>query len=470
MSDTPQTPADKAPTTSPEAFKAGLPPPPPISEPTTYRPISGFAIAGFAAACVFALMVLVVAAVALLKGEPFFYPVWVLLLPTAGLVISLVARSQIRNSEGTRAGEKLATYGIWISLLTGLGYFVYDRVTGLAVTSQANTFLTDVREDSGFFPHLIKGASDTTELYTAFLLTLPPTQRGTIRPQDHAGIRKMHESSPDGGPGPLASFRSHLVVKMITSAPSGEVKVEPLGVQAWEYSERAYSVRRVYRITTPEAEADFSILVMSNEGETAGEPRRWFVPLRQVGMPKDRHVKLTSLGEGIQVLRQAARINLYGWHEKLNQGQGYPLATIDKTDWNRLPMTEHQRGQLKARMQDLFAEHKTGRLANLQFPAGDPPALGGWKITEDGKLQFESALKMQLPPKEGDMPYTVEGRVLIESKVPIDPRSLPPNLPGIEWEVRAMELMRAAPPPSRPGEMGKGAPAPGIVPPTPVVP
>src|SRR6516165_4882614 len=110
--------------------RAGMPPGGPVAEPIgpgaiVYRPVSGFAIAGFAASCVFALLVLIVAIVALVKGAPFFYSPFILLIPIAGLVLSLIARSHIRASEGTRAGEPLARAGIWISLFTGLGYFVY---------------------------------------------------------------------------------------------------------------------------------------------------------------------------------------------------------------------------------------------------------------------------------------------------------------------------------------------------------
>src|SRR4051812_32624252 len=111
-----------------------IPSSPPVSEPIAYRPISGFAIAGVAAAGLFVVLVLVAAVVALYQGAPFFYSPWVVLLPAAGLVLSLVARNQIRGSEGTRAGDTLAATGVWLSLLFGLGYFVYFYVTGLAIT------------------------------------------------------------------------------------------------------------------------------------------------------------------------------------------------------------------------------------------------------------------------------------------------------------------------------------------------
>ena len=73
-----------------------------------------------------------------------------------GIVFSLIGQKQIQNSEGTRAGAKLARLGIWLSLLSGLGYLSYYYVTGLALQSQANAFLMEKSEDGGFFPRLIE--------------------------------------------------------------------------------------------------------------------------------------------------------------------------------------------------------------------------------------------------------------------------------------------------------------------------
>jgi hypothetical protein len=131
--------------------RAGLPARPaaePLGSTTiAYRPMSGFAIAGLAVGCLFALLVLGMAAIALFQGTPFFLHPAILLAPAAGLVLSLVARAQIRASEGTQAGERLARAGLWLSLFTGLGYFVYYYVSGLAITSQANTFLMQAGPD-----------------------------------------------------------------------------------------------------------------------------------------------------------------------------------------------------------------------------------------------------------------------------------------------------------------------------------
>src|SRR5258708_2858064 len=129
-----------------------LPTPPPTSAPIAYRPISGFAIAGFVAGCAFAVLMMAMAAVALLQGAPFFFSPWILVVPAAGAVLSLVARGQIRGSEGTQAGERLAGWGIALSVFTGLRYGVFYPVTASARTPQANRLPIDLSPDAGFFP------------------------------------------------------------------------------------------------------------------------------------------------------------------------------------------------------------------------------------------------------------------------------------------------------------------------------
>jgi hypothetical protein len=467
MSDTPETPAGNAPPTGPTeptgqtAFKAGLPPPPPISAPTAYRPVSGFAIAGLLLSCVFALMVLIVAAVALLKGEPFFYPAWVLLVPAAGLVISLVARSQVRGAEGTRAGEGLARAGIWIAVFTGLGYLVYDRVTGLAVTSQSNAFLMDLGPESGFFPHLLKGNQSTTDLYAAFLLSLPPTQRGSVKPENHQGIVHLHEDASDGGPGPLANFRNNVLIRLITSAPKDSVKIEPQGVDSWQYESRSYVVKRIYRLTTPEAQLDLSVLTLSAEGETAGEARKWFIALNRVGPPSEKRIKRTPLGEALRVMRFKARDAAYRWHEQVNEGKPVKFDTIDKTVWEKIRLPEQQRWYVKKRLEDMFRAKEKGRLTTLQFQPDNPLNLGDWQLTDDSKVQIDIPFKLKLEPQGDAPPFTADGRVIMESVVPIDPQAPPAAPEDVTWTVRGLEVAKASSPANLPTAKKEGpGPAP----------
>src|SRR5262249_38452375 len=135
--------------------EAPLAPLPTVSEPIAYQPISGWAIAGFAAGAVFALLTLLCTIVALVQGAPMFFPIWIVSLAIVGVVLSALGLREVQNSEGTRAGAKLARVGLWLSVISGLCYLSYYFATGLAVESQADDFLlVKSDDDSGFFPRL----------------------------------------------------------------------------------------------------------------------------------------------------------------------------------------------------------------------------------------------------------------------------------------------------------------------------
>src|SRR5262245_51598195 len=110
-------------------------PTPPVAaerpaEPLVYRPLSGLAIAGLALGGVYAVLVVFSVVVGLLRREPFFLPLWLLLFPLLGGVLCVLALRQIRQAEGTRAGGALARTGLWLSVLAGLGYTTYSAFTG----------------------------------------------------------------------------------------------------------------------------------------------------------------------------------------------------------------------------------------------------------------------------------------------------------------------------------------------------
>src|SRR5262249_57105995 len=91
-----------------------------------YKPLSLLAVAGLAVAVVFTSVVLVSAVIALLKGEPFFLPEWIVVVPLGAAVLSGLGLWEVSSSEGTRAGAALARWGLWISILVGVGYFTYE--------------------------------------------------------------------------------------------------------------------------------------------------------------------------------------------------------------------------------------------------------------------------------------------------------------------------------------------------------
>src|ERR1051325_7904535 len=133
------------PPTPDESIQASPPLLMPVPQETgefVYQPLSGWAIAGFVVGIVFTLLVAISGVVGLFQGAPVFFPLWIMAIPISGVIVAQIGSEHVKNSEGTRAGAKLATAGLWLSLLSGLSYFSYYYFTGLALQSQANDFLT----------------------------------------------------------------------------------------------------------------------------------------------------------------------------------------------------------------------------------------------------------------------------------------------------------------------------------------
>src|SRR5262245_49287549 len=81
-----------------------------------YQPLSILAIAAVAVVGLFTALVLALMAVGLLTRKPVLEPV-IVLLDLVGLGLALVARWQIRTSEGTRAGLKLTRWALGLGVV-----------------------------------------------------------------------------------------------------------------------------------------------------------------------------------------------------------------------------------------------------------------------------------------------------------------------------------------------------------------
>jgi len=147
------------------------------NEPLAYQPVSGWAVAGCIAAGLFALLVVMSAIVGVFQGAPVFFYQWIVVLPIAAVVLCLIGRHQVDNSEGTRTGANLARVGLWLAVVSSVTYFSYYYVTRWAVENQADAFLREKTDDAGFFPRLVEGGKDNTQLNLAFLLTKPRNDR-----------------------------------------------------------------------------------------------------------------------------------------------------------------------------------------------------------------------------------------------------------------------------------------------------
>lgn len=435
---------------NPVAIKPGEPPA--AAQPPVYQPMSGWAIAGFGIGALFAGLVAVSTAVALVQGAPMFFPVWILVLAVAGIVLSLVGQRQIELAEGTRAGARLARWGVWLSLLSGLGYLSYYYVTGLALQNQANAFLMEKGEDAGFFPRLREGATNPAQTNAAYLLTLPSNARAG-RPDDELGMIQLHDQpGKDGTPGPLTQFREGTFPRLFYKDLAKDVEITPLGVQDWKYEMRSYKIYRNYRIKTKEIELEVQLAVFSTEAEGAGKDRKWFVNMRESG-PHYKTVVRTPLGEGVKLLRHLSDLWLRREVLTLNEGTAYPeIKDLDQSNWGlhggpRDPVyvRDGDRDQVRALLHKILASDAKNRIKQFSVLQG-AEEVGKWELI-GGKVRIIHNFRFSFEKDPlGRSPYNVTGYAILDTKQPIDPAKFDKqSTPLPEWDIVAYVFTQVTP-------------------------
>ena len=185
-----------------------------------YKPLSLLAVAGLTVAGVFTFIVLLSGILALVKGEPFFLADWMIFVPIGAAVLSGLGLWEVSSSEGTRAGAALARWGLWISILVGVGYFTYELFTGLAIRQQANRFVMEREVDSGFFPRLQGNEIDAR---TAYLFTMSAAERSTIRLEDPRVIEALDAPVGQNLKGRMTSFLESPLVRVLRQSPASAV-------------------------------------------------------------------------------------------------------------------------------------------------------------------------------------------------------------------------------------------------------
>jgi hypothetical protein len=424
-------------------------PAPPAGEPLVYRPLSGLAIASVVLSGLFALALLAAGVAALVRSSPPLMSTWVLLLPTAGVVLSLAAQWRIRRSEGTLAGAALARWGLWLGLLAGLGYVAYYLATGLAVQQQANHFLMDEGEDTGFFPHLLKGgagAGDPTEVNAAFLLTQHPGRRLGISPDDRAQMESEFDRPIRGSAGLLSMFRGNETIRAALEAGREGSAVEPLGVRGWGYENNGYWVARDYRITTPEMVLEVAVTVTA-ENDPSGGARKWYVDWLKT-RKLDETSRLTPLGQAMRLIRYSAAEALGRWVQGLNEHRP-AKPPRDLTKWDDLHVVHPHDKRTAAQIRELARKGVHDVLSGAGQPGatvnmGEQPQCP-WKEV-DGRIRLElnfSAPAVMSQP--GAPEYLAEGRLFVETKKPLDPLHPGGPLDQLEWRVVSYRLERIIP-------------------------
>ena len=408
------------------------------AQPLVYRPISGLALVGFLLSCLFAGLVLVSTLVALVQGLPVFLPSAALWLAVAAASVCFLAQMRIRNAEGTLAGMALARWGLWLSVLVGVTYFVYIWVTGLALAKQADDFLrVKSSDDTGFFPRLESAAKNRTELYQAFLLSLPVTSRGGSKAaNEDAMLAQYDQPGKDGESGNISKFSKHPLVLAVMQDPD-TVHIEALGVVDWKYEGNCYHVVRNYRFTTAEFVIETAVPVQSTEGTGEGEQRKWFVNIMRI--PSLKSITPTPLGKQLSALRAYSKLFLQKWQTDVGAGTRVPEYNDADGAWAKILSKK-----------DIQGEHVRKTVAEIFRGERKIPAQTSFTTDEhfapwskaDGRILIHHTMRMLLPA-EGSVPYfNLDLDFVMATKNPVD-LAAPLSLP-IHWDLRTISVVRAA--------------------------
>ena len=319
------------------------------AEGPDYRPLALAAIAGFSLAALYAAFLVVCFLAAWFAGTPLLMSAVTLLVPLAALVVSALGWLQVQRSEGTRAGAKLALWGMALSALFGLTYSAYLFASFAALRQQAERFADNwlglVREH---------------KYDEAFRLTREPGER----PREGAGLRRELElrfnSGPDGGPpGPFTFFGEANLTRLlnhgVTAEDGADTQITPLGAQSWEYKNGGYQLLLVYDVRTPAGSAEVQLTLRGTERK--GEPRLWTVLLNDSGMTPRQTDSPPPLQGRLMELRESSSTFLQDWLKKLGDGR-LGEAYLDTQD--------------PGRRAALRAEYDARQLAGAVGAAPDP--------------------------------------------------------------------------------------------------
>lgn len=275
---------------------------PSTADTTPYVPVSWAAVAAAAVAGLFAFLLLALGISAFVNKKPLLLQE-LLVLPVVAVVLSFAARRTIRNSEGTRTGERLADAAWWTALVLGLGYVAYLFAIDFAVRREAGAeikqWVDQVRDD---------------KLDAAFYKTIPPGARGGVR-NDAFELQRRY------GAVELVSFRNTDLVRLARrNRGVGEFVFTPGGVADWSYRPGAIDCVFTGTVTCPEGVFPVSVPLKGvegvNAGETGGGGRQWSVAWRPGGtFVQQEKVERTG----------------YGWLVLLLEleGSGFGKAFID---------------------------------------------------------------------------------------------------------------------------------------------
>ena len=414
----------------------------PTGDIINYRPISILALVGLIVSVLYGLFVFLFGLSSFVYGNVFLMDSWHYIVPLASVVISWLALRQIRNSEGTMAGASLAKWGIWIGVLTALGYGAYHLATSVALRVQSYSFLMTKDasgRNSGFLPLIMEGKD-----IRAFLLTQPSYRRNKYDPDEPVKIRNVMDlPSPMDPRGPIMQFETNEIVRALHLAAKEGKEPQSLGVQNWSFEGGSFLVEQSFRIPTSEVNLDVTIPVVSVDSKELG--RTWFVLWKNVNRLDS--TERTQKGEIVQAFRLNSYNWLQSWAQSVNTGRKTPgltdahnkisWATVDFPGIPKDRETLHRK-QIREQTEAVFLEEAAkDHPITVIFPKLNP-----WQRVDDKYLVMEQDIASPVLRTNGKWTYTVFGTVRLKYREEV------PDLTAVKkmsvdenaWEILSFDI------------------------------
>jgi hypothetical protein len=234
-------------------------------------------------------------------SNPWLLPNFMWAVVLAAGVISWVALGRIQASEGTLSGTALARWGLGLSLFFGINYAAYLASNVLAVRRQAR----DCAED--FLEQIKQG-----DINAAFIRTLESSSRPPAGADPRPELEVKHNMSRSADGGPYSLFGQSDLARLVTMGGTS-TKFEPRSA-AVEFDGGTYKATLQYRATTFQGSFDVTVTAWGKDAAGLGR-RQWYIVQGGTGVVPP----LAWTDEGVQMnaLSPLTREFARAWGQKL---------------------------------------------------------------------------------------------------------------------------------------------------------
>jgi len=245
-------------------------------------------VAGLALAAFYAVPVGIGGLVAFSNHMVWLLPLWTFAVPLLAAAAGWGARLRIQASEDTLTGKALATWAAGLSLFFALCYAAYYTANYVAVRQQAVQFagewIQTLQQD---------------DVLRAYVLTKEPERRPIGDPgTQRRSIELLSNPANDEEGFGFTAFGTRAYVRQLrgTSKPN----VELVAVRDFDYERGGYMVRLTYRVTTPYATFPLEVAVHGVESQKKDvKGRQWYVRSEMTGV-HESNIQLTAEGMRLQ--------------------------------------------------------------------------------------------------------------------------------------------------------------------------